>query len=118
MKKSEYIYRGKVVRVVDGDTIDVQIDLGFGMTYSGRFRLSGIDTAEKNSPDAALRESATHAYNYLSRLLTGNEVLIETYKTDKYGRYLAEVEFNGRLVNQDMIDLGHAVAYFGGKKTW
>ena len=103
-------YNAKVLRVVDGDTIDAQVDLGFNISMKIRFRLSGFDAPETyrpkndNEKQAGLRATST-----LQALLHQGDVIIESNKFGKY-RYLAKIYLPDELeksVNQVMIDLGH-----------
>ena len=93
-----YEYRGKVTRVVDGDTIDVKIDLGFGITYDIRLRLKGIDTPEIYGPSSKEEyEEGMKAKNLVEKYILDRWVLIKTYKDrkGKYGRYIGDVFFDG-----------------------
>ena len=84
-------YRAKVVRVVDGDTIDLDVDLGFYTTLRIRGRLAGVDTPERVHEDFAL---ATEALSNLLLNVTSDEgyILIKTKKTGKYGRWLVDID--------------------------
>ena len=81
-----YIYKATVVRIIDGDTMDVDIDLGFYMKTRQRLRLARIDTPERG------QDGFTEATNRVKELCpVGSEVLVETSKTGGFGRWLAEV---------------------------
>lgn len=80
-----YEYKAKCINVVDGDTIDVQIDLGFKMTTVQRLRLIDIDTPERG------QEGYYEATEFTAYHVLGKEIGITTHKTDSFGRYLAEV---------------------------
>ena len=112
----KYFYNGKVNNVVDGDTVDLEIDLGFDITVRDRFRLYGIDTPEKNSPVQYERQRAIAASLRLADLCLGKRVEVQTFKRDKYGRYLAKIFIDSVCINDAMIAEGYAVAYFGGAK--
>lgn len=116
MKKENYLYRAFVKNVVDGDTIDVAIDLGFEVTVNTRMRLNGVDTPEKNDSDPVKRAAAQAATSYVKNMLEGKYVILESFRKDKYGRYLADVYVDGFKLNDKLITEGHAVAYFGGAK--
>ena len=107
-----YEYFTKVERVVDGDTIDVFLDLGFKVWHKDRLRLDGIDTPEKNTPlGKALK-------TYLIELLEGKIVRLRVTKPDKYGRYLATVYLNSDIsLNEQLIQTGLAKAYAGKSKV-
>ncbi len=102
----EYKYRAKVVRVVDGDTVDTEVDLGFDVKISARFRLLGINAPEKGTKEG--RESKER----LSVLLpVGSSVVVQTTKDkrEKYGRYLGTFLVDGKSVNQQLVDEGYAI---------
>jgi micrococcal nuclease len=110
-----YEYRAKVVRVIDGDTIDLRVELGFHISVEDRFRLYGIDTPELNSSDPEVRAKAVLAKNRLIELLpVGLEVRIQTLKDkrEKFGRYLAMVFINDtEYVNGILLSEGLAKVY-------
>lgn len=117
-------YRARCLRVVDGDTVDLQVDVGFMMTYTGRFRLGIVDTPELNSKDPAERELALKAKEQLAEWLKPGQTPTEwplsvtTTKTDSFGRWLClvmarDAEGKDLYVNQRLIDLGLA-KYFKG----
>jgi len=119
-----YEYRvKKVTKVLDGDTIDVDIDLGFSISYSGRVRLSGIDTPESRTRDLVEKKLGLEAKEYMKSLLDNAKlVVIKTEKPDsseKYGRILGQVFIDGLniSVNQMLIDNGYAWEYDGASKN-
>ncbi|WP_090881172.1 thermonuclease family protein [Bauldia litoralis] len=111
-----YLYRAEVVRIVDGDTIDVDIDLGFYIWIRNqRIRLFDIDAPEVNG---ATKAAGVAASEYLEKLLDGKTVIIRTVKgkdgadrDDSFGRWLGTIYLDGLDVNQEMIRAGHAVPY-------
>lgn len=115
-----YIYLAEILNVVDGDTIDIRVDLGFRIYQQMRVRLDGIDAEEKNSTNPYERASAMKAKARVQELLsTRQKYLIETFKVDKYGRYLAKVFLDtddGASINDVLVSEGLAVAYHGGKR--
>lgn len=124
-KNLVYTYNAKVLRVIDGDTLDCEIDLGFFVKIEKRVRLSGIDTAEKNSRIISEREKAAKATARVKYSIESKTVIIETEldKDDKYGRVLASVyeteldyknktSLNDKLVAEDL-----AYLYSGGKRN-
>jgi micrococcal nuclease len=113
-----YRYNARVVKVVDGDTIDCIVDLGFYITANIRFRLLGVDTPETNSKDPALKSIAINAKDFVSKQLLNKSVVVEVTKTDKYGRWLAKVFESDTQpsINEQLITLGYAKAYFGDSK--
>lgn len=108
-----YIYAATVKKWVDGDTVDLRVDLGFRTWIETRFRLYGIDTPERGQPLA--KEASAEAAELAP---AGAEVVIETYKDpDKYGRWLADITTaSGCVVNAQLIADHLAVPYFGGHK--
>jgi micrococcal nuclease len=100
-----FTYHGLIWKVVDGDTVDVSVDLGFDIWHLVRVRLAGLDAPER------FTEEGKAATEYAKNALEGQFVLVTTYKTDKYGRYIAEIEVNGQSFNKMMLDNGYAVPY-------
>ena len=118
----EYYVR-KVESVVDGDTIDVLIDLGFDIIFGSRVRLAGIDTPESRTKDLAEKALGLEAKEYLKKSLKdAKSVVIKTEKMDsseKYGRILGWVYVDGNTVslNDMMINDGYAWGYLGDTKV-
>jgi len=122
-EKDPYIYRIKSVgRVVDGDTIDADIDLGFDISLTKRIRLAGIDTPESRTKDLKEKELGIDAKNWLKHQLEDAfDVVIRTEKpdsTEKYGRIIGHLFINGQdeSLNNQMITEGYALPYDGGTK--
>ena len=117
-----YEYKCKIVRVVDGDTIDVDIDLGFGIwIHKERIRLMGIDTPESRTRDAEEKKAGLYAKSVVQAFLpVGSMQTLKTVsdKTGKFGRILGELFIGGGSysINQQQIDECHAVPYFGQSK--
>jgi micrococcal nuclease len=117
----EYFVK-EVKNVVDGDTIDVVIDLGFDILFASRVRLAGIDTPESRTTDKAEKALGVEAKEYLKKQLKdAKSVVIRTEKMDsseKYGRILGWVYVNGESesVNNKMINDGYAWGYLGETK--
>lgn len=111
MKKDQYIFNATVVHVVDGDTVDVVVDLGFQISYDVRLRLYGIDTPELRSSDAQERADAQVAKRRVAELLLDRKVTLETFKTDKYGRYLSVIYLDNANINEQLLTEGLAVPY-------
>jgi micrococcal nuclease len=117
----EYFVR-EVKNVVDGDTIDVVIDLGFDILFASRVRLAGIDTPESRTTDKAEKALGIEAKEYLKKQLKDSKsVVIRTEKMDsseKYGRILGWVYVNGdsESLNNKMINDGYAWGYLGDTK--
>jgi len=107
--KPAYVYQGVVVRVIDGDTVEATIDLGFRLSTTLPVRLAHINAPERN--DEAGMAVTAHLRSLVAH---GGQTLFQTYKPfDKYGRFLADIYVDGLHVNQQMIDDGYAVAYEG-----
>jgi len=115
-----YEYACEVKRVVDGDTIDVVLDLGFDILFKSRVRLYGIDTPESRTRDLDEKARGKMAGAYLKEAVdNGTKVVIETKLKDsrgKYGRVLGNVIVDGVNINEAMIENFLAVAYFGQSK--
>jgi micrococcal nuclease len=117
----EYFVR-EVKNVVDGDTIDVVIDLGFDILFASRVRLAGIDTPESRTTNKAEKALGLEAKEYLKKQLKdAKSVVIRTEKMDsseKYGRILGWVYVNGESesINNKMINDGYAWGYLGETK--
>ena len=119
-----YEYRvKKVLKVVDGDTIDVDIDLGFNISYYQRVRLAGIDTPESRTTDKKEKELGLEVKDRLKKAIdAATKIVIKTEKPDseeKYGRILGWVflDDNKVSINQTLIDEGYAWGYMGETKV-
>ena len=118
-----WTYRAKVVRVIDGDTVDVDVDLGFGIWQKNeRVRIMGIDTPESRTRNKIEKKFGLAAKAKLKTLLGKNTVLKTTINKKgvdmkgKFGRVLGDFLLNDKSVAKIMCEEGHAVAYFGGSK--
>ena len=115
-----YEYRCKILRIVDGDTVDVDIDLGFGVwIHKERVRLAGIDTPESRTRDLTEKSFGLAAKQFVKDLLPiGSQQIIKTQKdkTGKFGRILGDFIIEDRLLTQIMVENYHAVPYFGESK--
>ena len=122
----KYIYKAKLERVIDGDTVDALIDLGFDTWVKKRIRYKGIDTWESRTKDLDEKKLGLAAKDRNKELLESvsskpGYFRLKSYGVGKYGRVLGEIfvkdiegiEYN---VNQTLIDEGHAYVYDGGKK--
>ena len=122
--KDPYVYRIKSVgKVVDGDTIDADIDLGFDISLTKRIRLAGIDTPESRTADVYEKKLGLQAKDWLKhKLENAKDIIIKTElpdSTEKYGRIIGHLFINGEevSVNNQMISEGHAWNYDGGTKA-
>lgn len=118
-----YEYRvKKVINIVDGDTVDVEIDLGFDIAITQRVRLAGIDTPESRTKDLREKKLGLEAKEYLQKTIAAGAYKIKTEKpnsTEKYGRMLGwfYVDQQEESINDSMIKLGYAWPYDGGTKV-
>jgi len=117
-----YIYKiKKVVKVVDGDTIDAEFDLGFDISYTKRIRLSGIDTPESRTRDLEEKKLGLESKQWLvDKLADVKCILIKTEKPnskEKFGRVLGRLYVDGVCLNDLMIDEGYAWEYRGDTKV-
>jgi micrococcal nuclease len=116
-------YVKEVTKVVDGDTIDVIIDLGFDIMFSSRVRLAGIDTPESRTTDKAEKALGLESKEYLKKnLKDAKPIVIKTEKmnsSEKYGRILGWLYINGdtESINDKMINDGYAWGYLGETKV-
>lgn len=119
-----YEYRVTIIKVIDGDTVDVDIDLGFGISLNNeRVRIMGIDTPESRTRDKVEKKFGLASKARLKELLGKKSVLktqINKKGEDmkgKFGRVLGDfVTDSGKMVTEIMIKEGHCVPYFGGSK--
>ena len=121
-----YEYRCKVIKVIDGDTVDVDIDLGFDiMLRDERVRIMGIDTPESRTRDKVEKKFGLASKARLKELIGGKSGPILKTQINKkgedmrgkFGRILGDfVTEDGRMVTDILVEDGHAVAYFGGSK--
>jgi len=121
MKDNLYHYRATVVRVVDGDTVDVMLELGFNVSLKERVRLYGIDAYESRTRDLEEKARGLKAKDFVVEWTEdhADEIVIVTRidKRGKYGRVLGTIMTeSGENLNELMIKEGHAVEYFGGKR--
>jgi len=115
-----YEYNAKLLRVVDGDTVDAMVDLGMDVWIKKRIRFYGVDTWESRTRNKEEKKKGLIAKERTKELLGehGDGFQIKSHGVGKYGRVLGElyVEGHTRTVNQTLIDEGHAYKYSGGKK--
>ena len=119
-----YEYRCKVVHIVDGDTVDVDIDLGFGVWMKKqRIRLYGIDTPESRTRDLEEKKYGNAAKDFLTGMLDDEAgITLKTHKDaeGKFGRILGELwrntDYADQSINEHMVEQNHAVEYFGQSK--
>lgn len=102
-----YEYHAVVKKVIDGDTIDITIDLGFSIQYTERVRLARINAPEMSTQEGKIIKT------FMQDTLEGRNVTIRTEKNtfDKYGRWIAEIFYNEQSINQLLLDKNMAVKY-------
>ena len=116
-----YTYKAKLDRVVDGDTIDAYIDLGFDIQIKKRIRLAGINAPESRTRDLEEKKLGLAAKARLVELLDEGSLVVESNEVGKYGRVLGTLHIypNDNLpfnINEKLMSEGHAVKYYGGKR--
>ena len=111
-------YNAEVLRIVDGDTLDARIDLGFDVHVNKRIRLMGIDTWESRTRDKAEKVKGLAAKARLKELLKQdkNKFKLISHGTGKFGRVLGDIEISVGNVCDILVEEGHAYSYFGGNK--
>ena len=104
-----YQYRCTLERVIDGDTVDLGVDLGFRIHVHTRFRLAGIDAPELRGETS---EAGAASKIWLVEILENATLLmVKSTRGDKYGRWLADIWADGVNVNEEMVALGYAVRW-------
>ena len=121
-----YTYNIELLKVVDGDTIDAKIDLGFDVSIKKRVRFLGVDAPESRTRDLEEKKKGLAAKDRVKELLEGaNTIQLKSHGVGKYGRCLGELHIDvvdGKekmtleSVNELLIKEGHAVEYHGGKR--
>jgi len=113
-----YKYNAKLDRVVDGDTVDALVDLGFDTWKKVRIRMMGMNAPESRTRDLEEKKLGLAAKARLQTLLEGGIFTLQSHGVGKYGRCLGTLLVDGleESVNKTLITEGHAVEYFGGKR--
>ena len=117
-KIEKHNYSAKLVRVVDGDTCDALIDLGFDTWVKKRIRFKGVDTWESRTRNKEEKVKGLAAKARLIELMDNadNEFILLSNGVGKFGRCLGELLVDGKSVNKKLIEEGHATEYDGGKR--
>ena len=120
-KIEKHNYSAKLLRVVDGDTADALIDLGFNVWVKNRIRFMGVDAWESRTRNLEEKKKGLAAKAYTKDLLENSDegkFVLKSYGLGKYGRVLADLFVKGheKSVNDLLIENGHAYEYEGGKK--
>lgn len=117
MKLDLYCYKiNRVIKVVDGDTLDLEIDLGFDVSINQRVRLYAINAPESRTRNREEKKRGLAAKARLKELCEEGGLLLKSYGKGKYGRILGELYVDGCNINNILISEGHAVEYYGGKR--
>ena len=112
-----YKYNAKLDRVVDGDTIDALVDLGFDTWKKVRIRMMGVDAPESRTRDLEEKKLGLAAKDRLIEMLGDGEFTLQSHGVGKYGRCLGEIFRESDVsLNRQLINEGHATEYFGGKR--
>ena len=115
-----YTYKAKVTRVIDGDTVDALIDLGFDTHVKKRIRLYGMDAWESRTRNKEEKVKGLAAKARLKEILkeTNNEFILVSYGVGKFGRCLGELflTMDSDSINNQLVSEGHAKKYYGGKR--
>ena len=111
-------YSAEVIKIVDGDTLDARIDLGFDVHVNKRIRLMGIDTWESRTRDKDEKVKGLAAKARLKELMKQdkNKFKLISHGTGKFGRVLGDIEISVGNVCDILVEEGHAYSYFGGNK--
>ena len=114
-----YQYKAELLRIVDGDTLDALIDIGFDVFVKKRIRLFGMDTWESRTRDLEEKAKGLAAKARLKELIEedGNKFSLISHELGKYGRVLGTIVLsNNRVANDILVEEGHGYAYDGGNK--
>ena len=113
-----YVFQATVLKIIDGDTIDVDVDLGWDISVvNQRIRLFGIDCPESRTRDLEEKKYGLLAKEFVQEFLPiGSEVLLRTLEKGKYGRYLGDFKRYDKWLCAELIRHHHAVEYFGQSK--
>ena len=120
VKPEPFSYNATVVKIIDGDTVDALVDVGFSIMTKKRIRFLGINTPESRTRDKEEKVRGLAAKDRVVELLSENDnkFILKSYGVGKYGRCLGElfVEGHEESINQVLVNEGHAVEYWGGKR--
>ena len=116
--KEAFVYNAELIRVVDGDTCDAWIDLGFSIKIKKRIRLSGIDTWESRTRNLEEKAKGLEAKAYAKKFMEQDEgkFKVQSHGVGKYGRLLGSIWVRDVSLNESLLKNGHAYVYDGGKK--
>ena len=114
-----YVFRATVIKIVDGDTVDVDVDLGWNISVvNQRIRLYGVDCPESRTRNLEEKKYGLLAKKFVEEFLkVGSVVTLRTLEKGKYGRYLGDFKVHDKWLCAELIRNHHAVEYFGQSKT-
>jgi|TARA_R100000988_G_scaffold51677_1_gene25351 micrococcal nuclease len=114
-----YVFQATVLKIIDGDTIDVDVDLGWDISVvNQRIRLFGIDCPESRTRNLEEKKYGLLAKEFVQEFLPiGSEVLLRTLEKGKYGRYLGDFKRYDKWLCAELLRHHHAVEYFGQSKA-
>lgn len=115
--KEKYFYDAKVLKVTDGDTLDVLIDVGFSIFTKGKIRLDEINTPESRTRDLREKALGLKAKKFTKNFLKEGQCQVKVRKKGKFGRWLAEVFVDNISLNKALITVGLAREYHGEKRS-
>ena len=119
-KPEPFSYNATVVKIIDGDTVDALVDVGFSIMTKKRIRFRGINTPESRTRDKEEKIRGLAAKDRVVELLSENDnkFVLKSHGVGKYGRCLGELFVDGHeeSINQVLVNEGHAVEYWGGKR--
>ncbi len=112
-----YIYICEIVKVVDGDTIDCAVSLGFDVSVRQRIRLYGVDAPESRTRDLEQKKYGKASKKFVKEFLDSDYILLKTREKGKYGRYLGDFCVGDKWLCDELIKAHHAVPYYGQNKA-
>ena len=114
-----YIFRATVIKIVDGDTVDVDVDLGWDISVvNQRIRLYGVDCPESRTRDLEEKKYGLAAKSFVERFSpVGSEVILSTKEKGKYGRWLGDIQVGKKWLCKELVKHHHAVEYYGQSKA-
>lgn len=111
MDNNQHVYGFELTRVINGDTVEGTVDLGFGIATKQRFRLKGVVAPSMRTRDKAELEKAVAAKLWLQFRLVDKSIVIQCHSTNKFGKYLAVLFVDGSNVNDELLVSGHVVKF-------
>lgn len=115
-KPDLFNYKCELIRVIDGDTLDAFIDLGFNVKIKKRIRLMGVDTWESRTRNLEEKKKGLIAKQFTKDFLKEGKFTVRSHGVGKFGRLLGSIFIDKKCLNTVLIKEGHGYEYFGGKK--